>query len=394
MLSNVIIYLTKGVDRMASRIIQKCIACRLFRTIDFKMAFFSCLAFGIIVFAARAICKDTYFFFVELLLLFLCILIVSRFLVARTEEHQALQAEETPAGSNPQNIVNNPYSSSIMQHLRASSDTCQQIEEMIFNDLMFTFLEQAQKTEASIEMIEDYLNKLHSLSEKEDSITDKLSSAVKLLSECNIKLDNNAQEILAITDGFITLKNQSLQLQEGSSNILSLLEYIRSIARDTQLLSLNASIEAARSDNSGKGFIVIAEEIKKLSESTKSSIDSIKNNLEGFIKALNIVVKQIDFQFEAISAKAQEYKEITSSAKDSINQVKIIAASVSDVKDEILNEINKSKDVYDKISSLSQNFDTMSNITDKILEKNSQVQKDLGELAESLDKPLDSAFIA
>ncbi len=370
--------------------LKKSIFNNFIRFIDLKLSLLCCVLFGAAAAVLDLTLENLSFPYILLPVMFVCTLAVSRLTIKPLPKNQVEQPQAPPVKPCIHSQELNQLKEKVKTALLQDTEYTRQIEGMIYDQLMFTFLDQAQKTESSIEIIGNYVSSLNSLLQKEDTITSELSKAVELLSECNVKLDNNAQEVLEISERFAGLKNESANLKEGSSNILGLLDYITSIARDTQLLSLNASIEAAKSDNSSKGFSVIAGEIKKLSESTKSSVDNIKNTLEGFINSLDLVIEQIDRQFSAITGKAQEYKEMTVNAKHTIEQVRSIAGSVFEIKDEISKEIDRSKSVYGKISSLSENFDTMSEITDKIIEKNTLIQNDLTEVAEMIDSKEDS----
>ncbi len=367
------------------KVLKKSILNSLIRFIDLQLSLLCCILFGTAVAILDLMSETVSFPYILLPVMFVCILAVSRLTIKSQLKSQVEQRQDSTTKPCTHSQELDHFKDKIKTALLQDTEYTRQIEGIIYDQLMFTFLDQAQKTESSIDIIGNYVSSLNSLLQKEDTITSELSRAVELLSECNVKLDNNAKEVLEISERFAGLKNESANLKEGSSNILGLLDYITSIARDTQLLSLNASIEAAKSDSSGKGFAVIAEEIKKLSDSTKSSVDSIRNTLEGFINSLDLVIEQIDQQFSSITTKAQEYKEMTANAKHTIEQVRSIADSVFEIKDEISKEIDRSKIVYGKISSLSENFDTMSEITDKIIEKNTLIQNNLIEVAEIIN---------
>ena len=358
------------------------------KSVNFKISFYSCILSGILFSLIETLFKHFTFWHILLfiILAFPSVFIISR-LVLKTsiENHQEITIK--PQYVEPcNNLVDiSLFKNEIKSKLEGTLTFNKQIEEIVNSELMFAFLEQAQNTESATATITDYIDSLNSLVDQEDKISNKLSEAVNLLNESNIKLGNNSQEVLKISEGFLTLKNKSVHLQEGSLNILKLLEYVQNITKQIQLLSFNASIEAARAGDSGSGFTVVANEFRKLSENAKSSVDSINNNLGSFINTLNSVIKDIDMQFVTMVSKAQDFKDMTLIAHDNISEVKLIVDSLLEVKDSVLNEVNKSKNVYNKISILSNNFDAMSEISETIVEKTTHQQEHLQDILSSVD---------
>ncbi|MER2108973.1 MAG: methyl-accepting chemotaxis protein [Solibacillus sp.] len=93
------------------------------------------------------------------------------------------------------------------------------------------------------------------------------------------EMRGTVDEMAQIHKQFIHLNDQVKRLNERVGSIGSMIQLISEIAEQTNLLALNASIEAARAGEQGKGFAVVAQEVKKLSEQTKSSVAEIRRNV-------------------------------------------------------------------------------------------------------------------
>ena len=88
-------------------------------------------------------------------------------------------------------------------------------------------------------------------------------------------------------DANANVSKELLQLREHTSKMQSIIDMINSIASQTSLLALNASIEAARAGDAGRGFAVVADEIRQLAEqSAKSAVDT-RELIEGALKEID-----------------------------------------------------------------------------------------------------------
>ncbi|MBE0353957.1 methyl-accepting chemotaxis protein [Pseudoalteromonas phenolica] len=142
-----------------------------------------------------------------------------------------------------------------------------------------------------------------------------------------LKNSNNGKQVVAKTISAIETLSSNIQevsevttvLAEESNNIGSVLDVIRGISEQTNLLALNAAIEAARAGEQGRGFAVVADEVRTLASRTGQSTDEIQTMIEKLQKGAQ----------EAVSA-------VQASQQISENTVKQVAEA-----DEVLNEIER-----------------------------------------------------
>ncbi|GGG18964.1 hypothetical protein GCM10007425_11840 [Lysinibacillus alkalisoli] len=121
-------------------------------------------------------------------------------------------------------------------------------------------------------------------------ISQTTSATLQALNQDLTALQHVSQILQTTDEGQQTMQAHIAQLVERVTSVTSLMALITSIADQTNLLALNASIEAARAGDAGKGFAVVAEEVRKLADDTKTSIQSIQDD----IGALLTITHDID----------------------------------------------------------------------------------------------------
>jgi len=117
------------------------------------------------------------------------------------------------------------------------------------------------------------------------------------------------------------------ELEKNSNDIGTVLDVIQSIAEQTNLLALNAAIEAARAGEHGRGFAVVADEVRTLASRTQESTEQIQNMVSSLQSHTHKAVQVMD----ADTKHAMKMAESTSGATDSLGRIVLSVAQISDM---------------------------------------------------------------
>lgn len=217
---------------------------------------------------------------------------------------------------------------------------------------------QATETESSVRILSDNIDILNAISQRELEGKDNLETAVK-------KIEVSFKDLLQVSEKLTDVKNQfgnvnaqGLELGEKVKDIINIVSTVESIAEQTNLLALNASIEAARAGEMGRGFSVVAEEIRKLAEDSKSAVNTINISLNEFIDGVNSMVGQVQDQFNELESGTQTMLTVTKESQEASDSIKIVSDSISEISKQLSDET-------DKINKVFQNMHTLAAIAEE-----------------------------
>ncbi|MGD1877034.1 MAG: methyl-accepting chemotaxis protein [Kiloniellaceae bacterium] len=206
--------------------------------------------------------------------------------------------------------------------------------------------------------------------------------------EINASLGEIASQVSRATDvaqSAVAAASQPSQvingLREQSDQIGDVIKLINEIAEQTNLLALNATIEAARAGEAGKGFAVVASEVKNLATQTakateeiSAKIDSVRGESQNAVEAIDeisAVIQKIDEITTAIAAAVEEQaaatREIARNVAEASRGTSDVTSNISKVKDGASETGTASRDVLTASGELSQHAERMRDVVQKFI---------------------------
>lgn len=277
---------------------------------------------------------------------------------------------------------------SVIKEMKKSSDTLDNLEQTLQN-MLNSMLKQSDDVQNRTEMLATAINEMTASSQE---VAGNASNAADAANNA----DQSAQGGIQVMNGTIgsindlandvqNVSNVMDKLASDTGKISSVLDVIKGIAEQTNLLALNAAIEAARAGEQGRGFAVVADEVRTLAQRTQESteeihqiISTVHNGTRDAVDAMGksqertgkcvslsqkagesinnvtAAVETIKIMNTQIATAAEEQSAVADDINENISNVAVLAQDTHEL-------VGKNRDLGDQIASLSGQFRVMTN---------------------------------
>jgi methyl-accepting chemotaxis protein len=245
-----------------------------------------------------------------------------------------------------------------------------------------------QKQQSELNQVVNVMQKMKNVVESVSQHTTAAAQAAQHANNESITGQQVVHEVIAVINRLAAeIENASKimsQLAADSDNIGAVIDVIRGIAEQTNLLALNAAIEAARAGEQGRGFAVVADEVRNLANRTQQSTLEIQTMIEKLQQGANTAAQVMQ------QGQTQVKLSVTQSAnaETSLTAITQAVSTILTMNHQIVDSVAEQIEFSEKISHNIVNINTITNTTADGAQETAQTTNHLNELAEKLNRQL------
>lgn len=257
--------------------------------------------------------------------------------------------------------VSNQVSAS-SEELYASGEQVGDVAEQVgiaINGIASGAEEQSALVEETVTTVEQFVQQTAEVGQSSEEMNQSADNVIARIKSGNSSVKNSISQVDHVKRDTTEVADVVKSLGKASEEIGNIVELINGIAAQTNLLALNAAIEAARAGEAGRGFSVVADEIRDLADDASGATNQIANLIKDIqhgvkdaIKKMDESIASVDESVQAIKLTGQEFFEIEEMTNRLKEQIERVAANAH----EMGNNSKRVEEAINNIAAVSQEF--------------------------------------
>lgn len=242
--------------------------------------------------------------------------------------------------------------------------------------------------------VQSFMNKIKAADENGAKIDEASKEVLEMANAGSEKMETSADQIMKINHIVRDSVQKMNHLNEMAKEISNLVTVVKEIADQTNLLALNAAIEAARAGEHGRGFAVVADEVGKLAEQVAVSVTNISEFAANIQKETKLVAGSLQTGYEEVEAGTKQvqstnktFRNINHYVNDMADRIHMISESLAEINENSMEITGLIKEIAAVTEQSAANIEETSALTeqttnsmDEIAHSSSRLAKDAGKL--------------